>query len=134
MGQKSRGGKCLGQQRVSIADPDEGTQLLGAQSFLPDRQQPLLPLFFLFRKDILIFMLNLTLFNMSPVFQKHGSKDQVGQTRPAGTRFACGPLVYRLQTHFSIALWTCRIWLLALAASEMFRCLGLEGSSGGRCW
>ena len=49
-------------------------------------------------------MLNLTLFNISPVFQKHSSKDQVGQTKPAGTRLACGPLVYRLQTHFVIAL------------------------------
>jgi len=66
-------------------------------------------------------MLNLTVFDISPVFQKRGSKDQVGQTKPAGTRFACGPLVYRLQTHFSVALWTCRMWLIVIAASEVIR-------------
>lgn len=50
--EKPLGGKCLGQQHVTLGDRDEGAQLLGAQSFLPGRQQPLLPTLLIVQEKI----------------------------------------------------------------------------------
>lgn len=74
--EKPLGGKCLGQQHVTTGDGDEGTQLPGTPPSGQAGNNHCFPLL-LFKKRYIDFMLNLTLFNICPVFQKHGSKERL---------------------------------------------------------